>query len=96
MSEIDKDTVARIARLARLSVPQDQLEPLAHQMTDILDWADQLAEVDVTDIPPMTSPVDTRLAWRADRVTDGNRREDILENAPRTEFGFFAVPKVIE
>ena len=96
MSEIDAGTVARIARLARIKLDDKQKEPLASELTNILHWVEQLSEVNTDEIPPMASPVDAKLVWREDRVTDGNKRDDVLANAPRKEFGFFAVPKVIE
>ncbi len=96
VSEIDAGTVAKIARLARIKLDDAQQEPLAQELTNILDWVEQLGEVNTDDIQPMASPVDAKLVWREDIVTDGNKRDDVLANAPRKEFGFFAVPKVIE
>lgn len=96
MSEIDRATVAKIARLARLKIDEDALEPMAGELTKILDWVEQLSEVDTDNIAPMSSPVDAKLRWRDDTVTDGNVRDKVLKNAPHDEYGFFAVPKVIE
>lgn len=96
MSTVDKATVAKIARLSRIKIADDQLEPLAGELNNILGWIDQLSEVDTDGIAPMASPVATKLKWREDEVTDGNKRDDVLANAPRAEYGFFAVPKVIE
>ncbi len=96
MSEIDKDTVAKIARLARIKVADDKLAPLAGELNNILGWIEQLNEVNTDDIGPMASPVNAKLRWRDDVVTDGDKQEDVLANAPRSEFGFFGVPKVIE
>lgn len=93
---LDKDTVARIAQLARIKVPETDQEHLAGELSRILDWVEQLSEVDTENVPPMTSVVATTLRWRADVVDDGNIRDRILANAPETAAGFFAVPKVVE
>ena len=93
---LDEETVARIARLARIAVPEDELAPLATELSRILEWIEQLNEVDTDGVPPMTSVVAMRLAWREDRVTDGGRPEDILANAPDRQDGYFVVPKVVE
>jgi aspartyl-tRNA(Asn)/glutamyl-tRNA(Gln) amidotransferase subunit C len=93
---LDEATVARIARLARIAVPEAELAPLAGELSRILEWIEQLGEVDTTDVPPMTSVVAMRLRLRADEVTDGERPEDILENAPERQDGYFVVPRVVE
>jgi aspartyl-tRNA(Asn)/glutamyl-tRNA(Gln) amidotransferase subunit C len=93
---LDEATVARIARLARIAVPEAELQPLAGELSRILEWIEQLNEVDTTDVPPMTSVVATKLRLRADEVTDGGRAEDILKNAPERHDGYFVVPKVVE
>lgn len=93
---VDKATVERIARLARLRVDDDKLEPLAGELNNILGWVEQLGQVNTDGVAPMTSVVEHGLHWREDAVTDGDKAEDILANAPAAEFGFFAVPKVIE
>lgn len=93
---LDKETVARIATLARIRLADSELEPLAAELSQILDWVEQLREVDTKDVAPITSVAATGLPMRADRVTDGGRREAILGSAPRVENGFFAVPKVVE
>jgi len=93
---LDEQTVARIARLARIAVPEDELAPLAGELSHILEWIEQLNEVDTEGVAPMTSVVAMRLAWRDDRVTDGGRPEDILANAPERQDGYFVVPKVVE
>ena len=93
---LDEATVARIARLARIAVPEAELRPLAGELSHILEWIEQLGEVDTRDVPPMTSVVATRLQLRADEVTDGERPEDILDNAPERQDGYFVVPKVVE
>jgi aspartyl-tRNA(Asn)/glutamyl-tRNA(Gln) amidotransferase subunit C len=93
---LDEQTVARIARLARIAVPEQELRPLAGELSHILDWIEQLNEVDTDGAAPMTSVVAMKLAWRDDRVTDGDRPEDILANAPQRQDGYFVVPKVVE
>lgn len=96
MSEIDKATVAKIARLSRIKIEDDQLDAMAGELNNILGWIEQLDEVNTDGIEPMASVVDTKLKWRKDQVTDGDKQEAVLKNAPRAEYGFFAVPKVIE
>jgi aspartyl-tRNA(Asn)/glutamyl-tRNA(Gln) amidotransferase subunit C len=93
---LDEKTVARIARLARIAVPEGELEPLAGELSHILGWIEQLNEVDTEGVAPMTSVVAMRLAWREDRVTDGGQAEAILANAPARQDGYFVVPKVVE
>lgn len=96
MSNIDKATVAKIARLARIKIEEDKLEPLAGELNNILGWVEQLSEVNTDDIEPMSSVVDAKLRWREDTVNDGAKADSVLKNAPNAEYGFFAVPKVIE
>jgi aspartyl-tRNA(Asn)/glutamyl-tRNA(Gln) amidotransferase subunit A len=96
MSNIDKATVAKIARLARIKIEDEKLESLAGELNNILGWVEQLDEVNTDNIEPMSSVVDAKLRWRADEVTDGDKQQSVLKNAPRGEYGFFAVPKVIE
>ena len=96
MSNIDQATVAKIARLARIKIEDDKLEPLAGELNNIIGWVEQLNEVDTDNIEPMASVVDAKLRWRDDKVTDGDKADSVLKNAPKTEYGFFAVPKVIE
>ena len=93
---LDKATVARIATLARIRLSEAELEPLAAELSGILDWVEQLQEVDTTGVAPMTSVVEMTLPMRDDKVTDGNNRDAVLGNAPRSEKGFFIVPKVVE
>ena len=93
---LDEATVARIARLARIAVPEAELQALAGELSHILEWIEQLNEVDTSDVPPMTSVVATKLRLRADEVADGERPEDILRNAPERQDGYFVVPKVVE
>ena len=93
---LDKATVARIATLARIRVGEDELEPLAVELSGILDWVEQLMAVDTENVPPMTSVADMTLPMRDDVVTDGNDRAAAIGNAPHATRGFFAVPKVVE
>ena len=93
---LDKDTVAKIAHLARIHVPEQELESLAGELSKILDWVEQLAEVDTEGVAPMTSVVEMEARWRKDEVTDGGYADDVLANAPKAEHGFYTVPKVIE
>lgn len=93
---IDAATVRKVAHLARIKTPEERLEPLAAELNGILAWIEQLNEVDVSGIEPMTSNVSQSLRLRDDVVTDGNRIEAVLSNAPRSADGFFVVPKVVE
>ena len=93
---IDKATVAKIARLARIHVPEKDCGPLAGELSNILTWVEQLDAVDTEGVEPMTSVVEVTLPQRADAVTDGGCADDIVANAPRHDDGFFVVPKVIE
>ena len=93
---LDEATVARIASLARIDVPQDELAPLAAELSHILGWIEQLGEVDTDGVAPMTSVVAMRLARRDDRVTDGGKVEAILANAPVRQGDYFVVPRVVE
>ncbi len=98
---VDKATVAKIASLARIKVSEAELEAMVPELNNILAWAEQLGEVDATGVEPMTAVIPQMLRLRddvvnADPLTGGNRRDEILANAPAPEHGFFGVPKVIE
>jgi len=98
---VDKVTVARIASLARIKVSDAELESMVPELNQILGWVEQLGEVDVAGVEPMTAVIPNTLRLRddvvnADPLTGGNRRDDVLANAPAAEHGFFGVPKVIE
>ena len=93
---VDAATVRHIARLARIAVSEAEVAALAPELNNILGWVEQLQEVDVSGVEPMTAVIPNRLRLREDEVTDGGVRDDILANAPVAEHGFFAVPKVIE
>ncbi|HWX90133.1 MAG TPA: Asp-tRNA(Asn)/Glu-tRNA(Gln) amidotransferase subunit GatC, partial [Rhizomicrobium sp.] len=91
-----KDTVRRIAKLARLAVPENRLEPMAGELNGIFQWVEMLGEVNVDGVPAMTSVVAQKLKWREDKVNDGNQADALLANAPEGEDHFFVVPKVVE
>ncbi len=93
---VDKNTVRKVARLARIAVAEERLETMAGELNGILSWIEQLNEVDVEGVEPMTTPVAMSLPLREDVVTDGGIRDKVLANAPKTEDGFFVVPKVVE
>jgi len=93
---IDRETVRRIAHLARIEVPEDELDGLTGELSRILEWIGQLREVDTEDVEPMWRVMDITPHLREDEVTDGNCREAILRNAPRRHDGYFVVPKVVE
>ena len=98
---VDKPTVAKIASLARIEMDDAALERMVPELNNILGWIEQLGEVDTSAVEPMTAVIPNSLRLRADEVnadpkTGGDRREDILANAPAAEHGFFGVPKVIE
>jgi aspartyl-tRNA(Asn)/glutamyl-tRNA(Gln) amidotransferase subunit C len=93
---VDAATVRHIAKLARIAVSDAEVEALAPELSNILGWIEQLSEVDVAGVEPMTAVIPNVLRLRDDVVTEGDRRDDILANAPAAEHGFFAVPKVIE
>ncbi|MGF1463031.1 MAG: Asp-tRNA(Asn)/Glu-tRNA(Gln) amidotransferase subunit GatC [Maricaulaceae bacterium] len=93
---VDAHMVRRVAKLARIKVAEDRLDGLAVELSGILDWIEQLNEVDIEGVEPMTSAVATDAPLREDAVTDGYIRDDVIKNAPRAEEGFFVVPKVVE
>lgn len=93
---IDISTARKVAHLARIAVKEEDLPVLADELSAVLAFMEQLNEVDVTGVEPMTSVTPMRLARRADVVTDGNIQAEILANAPDAREGFFAVPKVVE
>jgi aspartyl-tRNA(Asn)/glutamyl-tRNA(Gln) amidotransferase subunit C len=93
---VDKDTVRRIARLARLAVPEEKLASLAGELTGLFNWVEMLNEVNIDGVPAMTSVVAQKLKWREDKVTEGGNAEALMQNAPEHEATFFVVPKVVE
>ena len=93
---IDAATVRKVARLARIAEPEERVEPLAAELSGILAWIEQLNEVDVEGVEPMTSAVHQALPMREDVVTDGGDPNRVLSNAPKRVDDFFVVPKVVE
>lgn len=93
---IDTETARRVAKLARIKVEDDELPALAGEFNNILGFIEQLNEVDVDGVEPMTSVTPMRLKRREDVVTDGDKPKQVLSNAPDEREGFFAVPKVVE
>lgn len=93
---VDADTVRRIAHLARIAVADDEVERLRGELNAILAFVEQLSEVGVAGIEPMTSVTPLAMKKRADVVTDGGNAEAVLRNAPAREGNYFAVPKVVE
>ncbi len=93
---LDPKTVARVARLARIKVPDADLAPLAEELNHIVSWIEQLNEVDTSGVEPMTSVVHMTLPMRDDVVTDGGKRDAVLANGPQVAGSFFTVPKVVE
>jgi aspartyl-tRNA(Asn)/glutamyl-tRNA(Gln) amidotransferase subunit C len=93
---IDQKTVARIAHLARLKIPEPEQAHIAADLDKIITWIEQLNEVDVATIEPLANVNDLALRWREDVVNDGDKPDDVLANAPAKTADFFTVPKVIE
>ena len=93
---LDTATVARIAHLARIRVPEEDLPGFARELDSILAWVEQLNAVETADVPPMTGVADMALRRRVDDVTDGAIQDKVLANAPEAMGGFYTVPKVVE
>lgn len=93
---VSSTDVKKIARLARLHVEDSQCGAIADDLNGILAWIEQLQEVDVEGVSPMTSAVDMKAPMRADEVTAGGIRDQVLANAPKAEDGFFVVPRSVE
>jgi len=93
---VDAAIVRRIAHLARIAVAEDEVEHLRRELNAILAFVEQLSEVDVEGVEPMTSVIPMAMKKRPDEVTDGGIPDDILKNAPAAQDGFFVVPKVVE
>ena len=93
---VDKDTVQRIAKLARIALDETQAAAMEQELNALLAWVEQLQEVDVSGVMPMASVVEQRLPMRDDVVTDGGYADNLLKNAPQSEGHFFVVPKVVE
>jgi aspartyl-tRNA(Asn)/glutamyl-tRNA(Gln) amidotransferase subunit C len=94
--QVDEATVRRIARLARIKITGEEANGLRKELSGILDWVEQLGEVDTKDVEPMTRAVPIKLKMRTDQVSDGGIAEEIVKNAPVSDDHFFVVPKVVE
>jgi aspartyl-tRNA(Asn)/glutamyl-tRNA(Gln) amidotransferase subunit C len=93
---VDAQTVRRIAHLARIAVAEEEIEHLQGELNAILAFVEQLSQVNVESVEPMTSVIPMEMKRRDDKVTDGDMADDIVRNAPATEDHFFLVPKVVE
>lgn len=97
---IEEDTVRRVAKLARIALPEERLVPMTQELNSILGWMEQLQEVDIEGVEAMASAVEVALPMRKDVLTKdetgGGRPEEVVANAPKTEDHFFVVPKMVE
>lgn len=93
---VDQNTVRHIARLARIAVRDDELPALEGELNTILGWVEQLSEVDTKGVEPMTSAVEVSMKMREDVVTSGDLHKELTANAPKSEDGFYVVPRVVE
>ena len=93
---VSQDDVRKVARLARIALPEDQVDHMTNELNGILNWIEQLGEVNVEGVEPMTSVEEITLPMREDVITDGNIQDKVLANAPNSEDGFFVVPKAVE
>ena len=93
---VDLQTVKRVARLARIAVNEEEAERMTGELNTILGFVEQLNEVDISGVEPMTSVMPMEMRKRQDAVTDGGKADDIVANAPATDRNFFQVPKVVE
>jgi len=93
---VDKDTVRRIAKLSRIALDEARVGPMVDELNGIFAWVQQLNEVNVEDVPPLTSGVAQRLKMRDDKITEGGNANALMANAPEGEDHFFVVPKVVE
>lgn len=93
---IDNETVRRIAFLSRLKIEDDKIEATKDEFNKILSWIEELNEINTDNVEPLISVNDIALRIREDVVTEGNQPQAVLENAPASEYGYFAVPKVVE
>ena len=94
--EVDEDTVRRIARLARIKITDAEAKGLVNELSGILNWVEQLKEVDTSAVEPMTRVVPIELKKRADLITDGDIADEVVKNAPMVEDHFYVVPKIVE
>jgi len=93
---VDKDTVRRIAKLSRIALDEARVAPMVDELNGIFAWVQQLNEVNIDGVPPMTSVVEQRLKMREDKITDGGNANELMASAPQGEDHFFVVPKVVE
>jgi aspartyl-tRNA(Asn)/glutamyl-tRNA(Gln) amidotransferase subunit C len=93
---LDTAAVAKIARLARIEVSDADKQHFSREISGILQWVEQLAEVNTDGVPQLTSVSAVKLPWRRDVVDDGNRQDAVVKNAPQSDYGCFVVPKVME
>ncbi len=93
---VDEKTVRRIARLARIKITDEEARSLEGELSGILNWVEQLGEIDTSDVAPMTRVVAQKLKMREDKVVDGEIADDIVKNAPMVDDHYFVVPKVVE
>jgi aspartyl-tRNA(Asn)/glutamyl-tRNA(Gln) amidotransferase subunit C len=93
---VDSETVRRVAHLARMAVAEDEIEGLGRELNAMLAFVEQLADIDVTGVEPMTSVTPMAMKMREDEVTDGDIADAVIANAPEREDHFFVVPKVVE
>ena len=93
---LDKEAIQKLGRLARIAVDDTQAGQLSAELSGVLSWIEQLQEVDISDVAPMTSVLESQARLRADEIDDGHDPERVLANAPDEMKGYFAVPKVIE
>lgn len=93
---VDTETVKRVAKLSRIAIDDSQAENMKGELNAILNWVEQLNEVNVDNVDPMTSVVDQKMRMREDGVTDGGYADKVTNNAPVSDDDFFAVPKVVE
>jgi aspartyl-tRNA(Asn)/glutamyl-tRNA(Gln) amidotransferase subunit C len=93
---VDEKTVRRIARLARIKITGDEAKSLEGELSGILNWVEQLGEIDTSGVEPMTRVVAQNLKMREDKVVDGEIAADVVKNAPMVDDNYFVVPKVVE
>jgi aspartyl-tRNA(Asn)/glutamyl-tRNA(Gln) amidotransferase subunit C len=93
---LSKENITRIAKLSRIAVDEKDKVYFADQLNGILKWIEQLSEVNTDNVPQLMSVSDQKLPWRKDEVTDGNKQDKIIANAPQSDYGCFVVPKVID
>lgn len=96
MSNVTKEDIKKVSRLARIEVPERDRENLAKQVNSIIGWVEKLNEVNTDNVEPLTNVYDTPIRLNKDEITDGNIAEDVLKNAPDAKYNYFTVPKVIE